>query len=72
MTHTSASAVCRIIDAVGMNITDIFLGAVRLNLSTLDSISIIARSADALILVQSLVELAVSERMTTVDDVARD
>lgn len=55
-----------------MNIANVLVGAVRFDFNAVDSISIISGSAYALVSVAVLVKLAVSERVTVVDDITRD
>lgn len=72
LAHALASTQSSVVQAVCMDVTNVFVGTVCFDLNAINSIAIITRSANALVPVMILVQLAIGERMAVVHDIARN
>lgn len=72
VTHASASTQRRVVNAVGVDVANVFLRAIRFDFNAIDSIPVVPRSAHALIPIEIPIQLAVGERMAVVHHIARD
>lgn len=72
LAHALASTEGAIVQAVSMDVANVFVRTVCFDLDAINSVAIITRSANALVPVMVLVQLAIGERMAVVHDIARN
>lgn len=72
LAHALTATECCVVQTISMDVTNVFIRAIRFDLNAVDAVAIVTWSAHALVPVVVLVQLAIGKRMAVVHDIARN